>query len=202
METNNRVQNTWCAISSGLFITAVLIFIFNPRGCVNRKPTEKLQNDVINNDTVTKYIYTDKWHTVYIKSKVTHDSIPYTVPALVDTERILKRYYTLYHYTDSICDTNLIGVNAFDVSENKLKAHTFTYKLLQPTKQTTITNYIERKQKSVLLFGVSANLHQKQVIGLSPECLYLTKKQMGFGLGYDVLNNNYSVKVYYPIGLK
>ncbi len=202
METKNKLQELWCAINSLLFLSALVLLILNQKGCVGMRHSQKIEEATTKSDTVTKYIYNDKWHTIYIKGKAIHDSIPYVVPTIIDTASILKLFYTQYHYRDSICDTNLIGINTFDITENKLKAHSFTYKLLQPLKQTTITNYIEKKQKPVLLFGASANLQQKQIIGLSPECLYLSKKQMGFGLGYDVLNNSYSLKVLYPIGLK
>lgn len=199
METNNRIQNTWCAISSSLYIATILILIFTQRGCLGLDKNEIVQPSEVKSDTITKYVYNDKWYPVYLKAEHPKDSIIQPIPTVIDTEAILNIFYKSYQYCDTIKDSNIIAVNNFYIAQNKLKEHSFTYKLLQPSKETIITNTIIAKNKSHFLVGLNVNLNKNTILGISPECLYLTKKQMGFGVGYDVLNNYYSVKVYYPL---
>ncbi|MBS1635236.1 MAG: hypothetical protein JST26_04880 [Bacteroidetes bacterium] len=198
METNNNVHNTWCGITSGLFVIALIFLILELKHCTGSR-TFTNPGKPVASDTVTKYIYSNKWFPLVVKVKEPGDSIPYPVPATVDTLAILKAHFTEYNYTDTIQDTNILAVSRIKVFENKIRDHKLDYKLLRPDKQITITNTLEKPAKPILLIGASMSLDKQFSFGLGPEALFVSKRLQTFGIGYDLLNKRVTAKVYFPI---
>ena len=89
-------------------------------------------------DTVWKEIPVVKNH--YL---IKLDTIVYEVeiPAQVDTQLILKSYFSKYVYTREWKDSLLYAVQTDTVTQNKIFPQSFSYKILRP--QTIITNTID-----------------------------------------------------------
>ncbi len=147
--------------------------------------------------------------TVYIYDTLPHeipDSFPYYVEKIdsvkyidkkvidsiirankVDTTEILRRYYAEYTYQRSFNDSLISAVLTDTISQNSLKGHRFTYKLLQP--QSVITNKTELLNTSLYIgVGTSVKLNT-----FNPEIL-LTYPKGYFGVEYNSINNGFYLK--------
>ena len=114
-----------------------------------------------------------------------------TVPAVVDTPKILQAFYNVHGYVSAVNDSNLSGYVVDSVSQNKILYNRFYYRLLKPTKTmtTTVINRPDipckkyRYSVGLGMFGYSAG----KSLSFGPEGYYQTSKY-SIGGGYDVLN--------------
>lgn len=126
------------------------------------------------------------------------DSFPYPVPADVDTAAILARYYTAYHYSQTVRDSNLELSIADTITENRIAGRGITYKLLRPTKIAYLTQQAEARRR--LYAGAWAGYNGKAMAG--PQLLYIGKKDIGATIGYDMLNRGGYAGFYWKLGKK
>lgn len=204
MEIINKQPKYRPKIVIALILIAVAFFLIEVKSCIKEVNT-LCQNRIdkpVKSDTIISYKYLNKWYPVIIKQKAPIESTPRDLPINLDTLEIFKKYFTEFCYSDTIQDTNLIAVSTIRVFENKIKDYQFNYKLLQPLKETIITNNVEKPTKSYLLIGLCTNLDKNKYLGVGPEFLFIGKKQHAYGIGYDLLNQSYSLKAYIPLRLK
>jgi hypothetical protein len=148
----------------------------------------KIKWDTIN--TITpKYI--PKW-----KTRIEIDIDTFTVP--IDTIAILKDYYAIYAYSDTISTDSVTIVMNDSITKNKILSRIVDYKILYPTINITKETVINTSQLYYGL-GIRAGVN----IGIGPELLYKTKNNQAFGLGLEVNQNlqpSLSARMYWKIG--
>jgi hypothetical protein len=191
-------------VITSIMLLSLAFLLIEVRSCAREvnKLADERHGKTIKADTVVKYHYVTKWLPGLITRTVKRDSIIYPPPAVVDTLAILKKFYAEYCYQDTIKDTNIIAVSDFTISENRLKDHRFTYKILLPSRETIITRTTEKPAQRHLLFGAAFSVGENNYLGLGPELLYISRQQHAYGIGYDLLNKSYSVKALIPLKFK
>ena len=197
----NKIVSIRQNVVRALVIIAVSFLIIQIRGCVQDMNTVKTPETtkVVHSDTVVKYRYLTKWFFPAIKAQRITDSTPIPMPAIVDTLAILKKFYTEYCYTDTIQDTNIVAISEIQLSENKIRDHNLTYKLLRPEKIITVTNTIEKPFKPLLMLGVSVSQDKAFSFGIRPQILFISKRRQSVGLGYDIVNKRVDANLYLPL---
>jgi hypothetical protein len=91
-------------------------------------------------------------HHTYYKT----DSIFIAVPAAVDTEDVIRKYFTTNVYTDTLTDSLIQAFITDTIEKNMLKARRFQYKILRP--QTVVHNLIlEESTRNKIFVGAFAD---------------------------------------------
>lgn len=199
METNKQLITKQNIIRL-LLVSAIAFLLIQIRGCVRDMNTSKQVNEkIVHSDTIVKYKYVAKWYHPVTKVLRIKDSTAESLPLIVDTLTILRKFYTAYCYTDTIQDTNIVAVSEIELFENKIRDHHLSYKLLKPERTTTITNTIEKPFKPLLMIGVSVSQDKQFSFGIGPQILFISKRRQSFGLGYDVVNKRANVNLYLPL---
>jgi hypothetical protein len=93
----------------------------------------------------TEYVVDSQWYPIHdykpwIISVQTTDSVPYPVPANVDTAAILRKFYTEYTYEWDRNSKDTINIHGITkVTQNKITSNKLKYKWLLPT---TVNNTV------------------------------------------------------------
>jgi hypothetical protein len=121
----------------------------------------------------------------------------------LDTAAILFEYYAQYKYSDTLSLDTLGYVVVNDViSQNKITARNYKYKVDIPVKTTIITNTIyENKREFYYGLGMAGNMNQLNYVGA--ELMYKNKKKQAYGLGVGInqkLQPVLSGHIYWKIG--
>lgn len=189
MSNSNKI-----IIVESIVIILLCLFLFNK--CNSEKPTT----------VKTKFLTERKYYPQLFPIKLDHylkgDSIEIKIPAVVDTDFIIRKYFTQFNFNDSIRDTNIFISSQVQIARNTILKSDIKYKLLKPITSTTITieNTTEAKQRPVLLIGSDIGFNnQLQIKQFSPSLLFVTKNKKVFGAGYDFVNQTYQAKVYLPL---
>lgn len=132
------------------------------------QPQYKGASITVITDTLYKDTIIKKWYK--------GDSIPYKVidtfrveAKKVDTAEILKRYFEVKAYSDSLrIDTNNYVYVQDTISQNKIVGRGFTAKISEKT--IFVTKTIQPKDRSALYFGFMFDLRQDN-------------RQLGVGIG-------------------
>lgn len=191
----NRTSFTIIAIES-IVIFLLCLLLFN--NCQDKKQ-EKKDTKI---SKVTEYKYYPKWYPLALTNYVKGDSVLIPIPVSVDTAQIIRDFYTRYTFNDSIKDTIIEIQSSIEVALNMVTKSNIKYKLLQPTKSTTVTieTVKETKPKAALLLGADIGFNKTRLISqVSPGIIFMTKKKYTYGLGYDMLNKTYQAKIYLPL---
>lgn len=169
-----------------ILIVVLLIIIFLMRECgggsSNNGNGGKIDTTVIETvkwDTlrIPEITYVPKYRTKYVTK---------TVPADVDTAAILKDYYSLYYYSDTLQIDTIGNIVINDtVTQNKIVARTPKVSISIPTitKEITINNYINNRE-FYYGFGIQGTTNQMNFIG--GDLLYRTKKKTAYGLSVGI----------------
>jgi len=170
----------------GLFVGLIyMLFFHSHEGAVNTNTIEK--------NTIKIYDSTKKVIVPKMPASLqTFCLVP--VPMDVDTAAILRNFFAIYTYSQSIVDTN-IHAELFDtISQNKILGRKLTYRLIKPVKtieSTTIT--IQPNYRGFYLGGfIDGN---KTSFGIGPKISFNTKNNVQFGYDFDVLRNIHRVNL-------
>lgn len=109
------------------------------------------------------------------------------VPMNVDTAEILRNFFAIYTYSQSIADSNITGSIVDTISQNRILGRKLTYRLIKPVltiESTTITSV--EKNSSFLLGGFS--LVNKNQFAIGPQASVLFKNNLMVNAGYDFIN--------------
>ena len=175
-----------------LIIIGLIIVIFLLRECKGDKkssPTEPVTIVKVETkyDTIVKEIvsYVPKYRTeVKWKTKIVHDTIIEQAP--IDTLAILKDYFKVYAYTDTIKADSVTFVINDTITENKILNRGIEYTLVYPT--TTITKEREVNKRELYIgFGLGGDKQQLSYVG--SELLLRNKKERIYGVGLGINNN-------------
>lgn len=120
----------------------------------------------------------------------------------VDTATILREFFTVNYYRDTLKDdTSALIVLNDVVTQNQLGKRVLFYQNRRPTAVTTIINqYGEIPRNKVFIGPVVGRSLNDPTFGAS--ILLVGKKSMAYSYTYDVINKDHYLGLYYKINLK
>lgn len=201
------MKDNWIKIQWVIITVLILIIIFLRECESNNTPYKsriitktEIKYDTIKERTVA---YIPKWKT---KVETKHDTI-YDTTFLnfpIDTNAILKEFFTTYAYVDTI-KKDSVTIIVFDtVTQNQIIKRLVEYELLYPTKIITNTEEIFlNKREFYAGIGLGGNQNGFSYVG--SEFLLRTKKNQAYGLGLGINENlqpTLGFKMYWKIGNK
>jgi hypothetical protein len=115
-------------IKDYLLILCFLIQLFLFWKLLNQKPKIEV-------NTAPVYIYDTNYYSIPIVIKPPDVSIPITMPADVDTQAILEKFFTKHIYADTLTDSNLTAIIVDTIALNRLSGRFFSYRINRPIEQ-------------------------------------------------------------------
>lgn len=197
------MQKSILNISLGAILgVLVTLLLLNKCNGVTSPCPETTTNDTIKTkeyDSVPKYINTIS----YLPS----DSFIVEIPQLVDTLAILDRYFKAYVY-DRFFENDSVKISFLDtISQNRITGSSWLkYQFLFPIANTTIVNTTlidsTKKQRTKIMFGITAGGNKQGLQTIAPEIILITKKNYLFKLGYNILRSEVQAGIGYTPQLK
>jgi hypothetical protein len=180
-------------IAIAVLIAVVLLEWFNPGGVMPGKKViiagkayEVIKYDIDTIDIVKTKIVTKKGNDIYHETIVEKEVI---IPAIVDTNAILKDYYSKVLYKDVLVLPDSLGTVAVTdtISQNKILGRTFNANVKQRViKETTI---VKELPKTKLFYGFEGGFNKADVVShVGMGILLNTKKDKIYNLGIGVAN--------------
>ena len=153
---------------------------------VDGKKYELLKHEIDTIEVVKTKVVTKKGEDIYHETIVEHEV---RVPVNVDTNAILKEYYTKVLYKDVLVLPDSLGTVAVTdtISQNKILGRTFNANVKQRTiKETTI---VKELPKNKLFYGIEGGFNKADVVShIGMGILLNTKKDKIYNLGIGVAN--------------
>ena len=153
---------------------------------VDGKKYELLKHEIDTIEVVKTKVVTKKGEDIYHETIVEHEV---RVPVNVDTNAILKEYYTKVLYKDVLVLPDSLGTVAVTdtISQNKIFGRTFNANVKQRTiKETTI---VKELPKTKIFYGVEGGFNKADVVShVGMGILVNTKKDKIYNLGIGVAN--------------
>ena len=154
---------------------------------VDGKKYELIKHEIDTVEVVKTKIVTKKGEDIYHETIVEHEV---KVPVNVDTNAILKEYYTKVLYKDVLVLPDSLGTVAVTdtISQNKIFGRTFNANVKQRTiKETTIVKELPKNQ---VYFGFGGQFNKADLItGLSTGVILKTKKDKIYQVNLGVSNS-------------
>ena len=186
-----RKGSLWERIQSIIIVVLFIIILFL-QNCGNKKEDineiKKPVKIITQIDTVwstveiEKKVYIPKW-----KTKV--DTVKVEVPIKVDTTEILKDYYALYEFVDTLkIDTIGYIILTDTITENNIYKRGLYKNIQIPTKEIKTTEYINNRE---FYTGFGARSDGNTISWMGLEGAFRNKRGNLFviGLGTDTENN-------------
>lgn len=187
------MQNLKPYITYLLLLAIILLLILN----MCRKSTEPITVNV-NKEVKNYYDSTTKTIAPVIMPTMTsYCLVP--VPIDVDTAQILKNYFAIHTYTQSIEDTMIKAVITDTISQNRITGRRFDYRLVKPIR--TVESYTFTQRYSGIYAGAYASFG-KSSAGFGLQGSYLFKSGKQAQIGYDLINKSIFVGGQVPIKLR
>jgi len=153
---------------------------------VDGKKYELIKHEIDTIEVVKTKVITKKGEDIYHETIVEHEV---KVPVNVDTNAILKEYYTKVLYKDVLVLPDSLGTVAVTdtISQNKILGRTFNANVKQRTiKETTI---VKELPKNKLFYGIQGGFNKADVIShVGMGILLNTKTDKIYNLGIGVAN--------------
>ena len=153
---------------------------------VDGKKYELIKHEIDTVEVVKTKVVTRKGEDIYHETIVEHEV---RVPVNVDTNAILKEYYTKVLYKDVLVLPDSLGTVAVTdtISQNKILGRTFDANVKQRTiKETTI---VKELPKNKLFYGIEGGFNKADVVShIGMGILLNTKKDKIYNLGIGVAN--------------
>ena len=154
---------------------------------VDGKKYELIKHEIDTIEVVKTKVVTKKGEDIYHETIVEHEV---RVPVNVDTNAILKEYYTKVLYKDVLVLPDSLGTVAVTdtISQNKIFGRTFNANVKQRTiKETTIVKELPKNQ---VYFGFGGQFNKTDLItGLSTGVILKTKKDKIYQVNLGVTNS-------------
>lgn len=196
-----------------ILIIGLVIFILLMRMCDGEKEVSKgdivkvngKKYEVVDNKRDTTYITRDS--IIYKEGKKikVEVKVPIYIPAVVDTQSILKDYFSKRFYIDTID----LGQKSFviikdTISENKILARVYESSITERVINDTL--FLKELPKRQVFVGPQLGFDKKDIINYGGlNILYKDKKDKIFGLGIGINSNSQPTimgSVYWKIKLK
>jgi hypothetical protein len=180
-------------IAIAVLVVIVLLEYFNPGGVMPGKKVfiagkayEVIKHEIDTIDIVKTKIVTKKGEDIYHETIVEKEVI---IPTIVDTQALLKDYYSKVLYKDTLVLPDSLGtVSLLDtISQNKILGRTFNASVKQRTiKETMIVKELPKTQ---VYYGLTGGFNKADVVSnVGAGFLVKTKKDKIYNLGIGVSN--------------
>lgn len=178
-----------------IIITLLVLALVLQRQCSSSGDIVTKTKVEIKYDTIKKEtpVYVPKWNT---KTEVDID----TFLSPVDSLAILKEFYTLYNYIDTVGTDSVKIVINDSITTNKIIARQVKYKVIYPTVTITHEKYLKETQY-YYGFGFGGGRSGFNYVG--PEFMLKTKNNKAYNVGVGINNNLSPVvnfRMYWKIG--
>ena len=181
-------------IAIAVLVVIVLLEYFNPGGKmpgrtvrIDGKKYEVIKHDIDTFEVVKTKIVTKKGLDIYHETIIEKEVV---IPAIVDTQALLKDYYSKVLYKDVLVLPDSLGTVAVTdtISQNKIFGRTFNANVKQRTiKETTIVKELPKNQ---VYFGFGGQFNKVDFIGgLSTGVILKTKKDKIYQVNLGVTNS-------------
>lgn len=134
-------------------------------------------------------------HEVKVRVPGPVNTIYVPVPAIVDTQAILRNYFALNIYSQTVSDSSFSATIIDTIQQNKLKGRGFSYKITRKA-------IIQDKEKMKIFAGLNVGAGKSGFASLAPEVYVLTKKDHMYGVGYNLIDNSINVKAGWKLSFK
>lgn len=180
-------------IAIAALVVIVLLEYFNPGGKmpgrtvrIDGKKYEVIKHDIDTFEVVKTKVVTKKGEDIYHETIVEKQIV---IPAVVDTQALLKDYYSKVLYKDTLFLPDSLGtVSVTDtISQNKILGRTFDAKVKERTiKETMIVKELPKTQ---VYYGFTGGFNKADVISnVGGGLLVKTKKDKIYQVGVGVAN--------------
>jgi hypothetical protein len=176
-------------------IVALILFVllqwFNPGGVmpgkkvyIEGKAYEVIKHEIDTIDIVKTKVVTKKGEDIY------HETIKEVIiPTIVDTQALLKDFFTKNIYKDTLQLPDSLGTIAMidTITQNKILGRTFNASVKQRTiKETMIVKELPKTQ---VYYGLTGGFNKADVVSnIGAGLLIKTKKDKIYNLGIGVSN--------------
>jgi len=176
-----------------VLVVIVLLEYFNPGGKmpgrtvrIDGKKYEVIKHDIDTFEVVKTKVVTKKGEDIYHETIVEKEVV---IPAVVDTQALLKDYYSKVLYKDVLVLPDSLGtVSVIDtISQNKIWGRTFDAKVKERTiKETMIVKELPKTQ---VYYGFTGGFNKEDVVSnVGAGLLVKTKKDKIYQVGVGVAN--------------
>jgi hypothetical protein len=180
-------------IAIAVLVVIVLLELWNPGGVmpgktirIDGKKYEVIKHEIDTIDIIKTKVVTKKGEDIYHETIVEKEV---KVPVNVDTNAILKDYYSKVLYKDVLVLPDSLGTVAVTdtISQNKILGRTFDAKVKQRTiKETTI---VKELPKTKVFYGFEGGFNKQDVVShIGAGVIINTKKDKLYHLGVGVAN--------------
>jgi hypothetical protein len=180
-------------IAIAVLVVIVLLEYFNPGGKmpgrtvrIDGKKYEVIKHDIDTFEVVKTKVVTKKGEDIYHETIVEKEVV---IPAIVDTQALLKDYYSKVLYKDVLVLPDSLGtVSVIDtISQNKIWGRTFDAKVKERTiKETMIVKELPKTQ---VYYGFTGGFNKEDVVSnVGAGLLVKTKKDKIYQVGVGVAN--------------
>jgi hypothetical protein len=174
-----------------LIIILTIIILVQALFLYNKQPETVVDNNVIVTDT--SYVEIPKEIIKYIPKKEIVE-VPIYIEDNIDTLSILKEYYSVYFYSDTVNVLTYGNIIIQDtLTKNNIVFREIIPNLTIPVITTVITNNVYTKSKSHYYIGAQVGVDL-----FAPTAYFQDKKGSLYGVGVNL----YDKKAYFSISMK
>jgi hypothetical protein len=180
-------------IAIAVLVVIVLLEYFNPGGKmpgrtvrIDGKKYEVIKHDIDTFEVVKTKVVTKKGSDIYHETIVEKEVV---IPAIVDTQALLKDYYSKVLYKDVLVLPDSLGtVSVTDtISQNKIMGRTFDAKVKERTIKETLI--VKELPKTQVYYGFTGGFNKADVVSnIGGGLLIKTKKDKIYQVGVGVAN--------------
>lgn len=134
-------------------------------------------------------------HEVKVKVPGPTNTIYVPIPTIVDTQAILRNYFALNIYSQTVSDSLFSAIITDTIQQNRLKGRGFSYKITRP-------QIVQGKEKFKVFAGLNVGAGKGGFASLEPQVYMLTKKDHLYGVGYNLIDNSINVKAGWKLSFK
>jgi hypothetical protein len=180
-------------IAIAVLVVIVLLEYFNPGGKmpgrtvrIEGKKYEVIKHDIDTFEVVKTKVVTKKGEDIYHETIVEKEVV---IPAIVDTQALLKDYYSKVLYKDVLVLPDSLGTVAVTdtISQNKIMGRTFDAKVKERTIKETLI--VKELPKTQVYYGFNGGFNKADVVSnIGAGVIVKTKKDKIYQLGAGVAN--------------
>ena len=180
-------------IAIAVLVVIVLLEYFNPGGKmpgrtvrIDGKKYEVIKHDIDTFEVVKTKIVTKKGSDIYHETIVEKEVV---IPAIVDTQALLKDYYSKVLYKDVLVLPDSLGIVSVTdtISQNKIMGRTFDAKVKERTIKETLI--VKELPKTQVYYGFTGGFNKADVVSnIGGGLLIKTKKDKIYQVGVGVAN--------------
>ena len=182
-------------IAIAVLIAIILLEWFNPGGKmpgrtirIEGKKYEVIKHDIDTFEVVKTKVVTKKGLDIYHET-IVEKEVQVQVPAIIDTQALLKDYYSKVLYKDVLVLPDSLGTVAVTdtISQNRILGRTFDAKVKERTIKETLI--VKELPKTQVYYGFTGGFNKADVVSnVGAGLLVKTKKDKIYNLGIGVSN--------------